>query len=343
MQESGGINNYQKKIMKQKMYKATLVIAFGMLGFTSCKKTEELKDIGDGGITVVKIISGGRPDHTVGQTLTGIDFANRSQTIELVDVRRDPSNSIALNSSLQVQLKLDTVLLKRLNDTLIAQGSSALLRMPSSWYTLSTGGTPGSSITLSFATGEISKKVSLIVPNAELLDPASTYAFPFSITGVSNADNKISTNSALVAKVGAKNPYDGVYELSFSNYHPTGNAGYVGEKVTVQMITTGSDKVKIYWPDAGEFANPALLSGSLTFFGSQEPEYTIAASTNAVTVQNAFAGATTFYTMNPGYTSYYDVASKKIYAKWGYSYVNGTFAAGTSREWTQEFKYLGSR
>ena len=343
MQGYGGINNHLKKFMKQTIYKAVLVIVSGMIGFTSCKKTEALEDIGDKGITVVKIISGGRPDHTVGQTLTGIDFADRPQTIVLADVRRDPNNSTALNSSLQLQLKLDTVLLKRLNDTLVAQGSSPLLRMPSSWYTLSTGGTPGSSITLSFAPGEISKKVSLIVPNAELLDPASTYGFPFSITNVSNADNKISTHSALVAKVGAKNPYDGIYELSFSNYHPTANAAYVGEKVTVHMITTGSDKVKIYWPDEGEFANPALLSGSLTYFGSQEPEYTIDASSNAVTVQNAFAGATTFYTMNPGYTSYYDVAAKKIYAKWGYSYVNGTFAAGTSREWTQEFKYVGSR
>ena len=329
--------------MKQYINAFFVVFAMLVLSLTACKKTADVKPLRDGGKTFVKILLGGPSDHTAGQTLTGINFVNSPQTINLAEIRRDPNSSMDLNKPLTVTLQLDTILLKRLNDTLVRQGNDRLLKMPESWYTLSTGGKLGSSFSLTFAAGEISKVIKVTIPNAQLFDPGSTYAFPFRISTVSNAENAVSVQNSLIAKVGAKNAYDGVYELTFSNYHPTSNPGYLGDKVTVHLITTAGDKVKLYWPDEGAFANPALLGGTLTAFGSQEPEYTIVAASNGVTVQNAFAGATTFYTMNPGFNSHYDPAAKKIYAKWGYSYVNGTFALGASREWTQEFRYIGSR
>lgn len=329
--------------MKNNIGKILVLSFVTILFLTACKKINYVPSITDEGKTTVKIMSGGAADHTTGQTLTGIDFVNKPQTISLAEVRRDPNSSAALNTSLKVSLQLDTVLLKRINDTIISHGGNPLQKLPASWYTLSTGGVLGNTIVLDFAPGEISKKISLSIPNAQLFDPGSTYAFPFKIVSVSNAESKISTNRALIAKVAAKNQYDGVYELIFSNYHPTNNPGYTGDKVTVQLITTALDKVKIYWPDAGGYFNPAVLAGNLSYFASQEPEYTINPATNTVTVQNAFTGATTFYTMNPGFNSFYDPAAKKIYAKWGYSYVGGIFVAGTSREWTQEFKYIGPR
>lgn len=329
--------------MKQNIYKILVLSFVTILFFTACKKTKEIPSITEEGKTVVKIMLGGVADHTAGQTLTGIDFVNKSQTISLAEIRRDPNSSAALNTSLKVSLQLDTVLLKRINDTIINHGGNPLQKMPAAWYSLSTGGVLGNTIVLDFAAGEISKTINLSIPNAELFDPSSTYAFPFRIVSVSNAESKISINSAVIAKVAAKNQYDGVYELIFSNYHPASNPGYTGDKVTVQLITTALDKVKIYWPDEGDYLNPAVLGGNLSYFTGQEPEYTINAATNKVTVQNAFSGATTFYTMNPGFNSFYDPGAKKIYAKWGYSYVGGTFAPGTSREWTQEFKYIRPR
>jgi hypothetical protein len=133
----------------------------------------------------------------------------------------------------------------------------------------------------------------------------------------------------------------GRYLLNFSNFHPSLNPNYDGSSTEVQMIPTGLNKCKIYWPITGMFANPAILNGGLQYFANQEPEYTIDPVTNKVTVQNAFAGAVTFYTMNPNYNSYYDPITKNMYAKWGYRYVNGQFDPTTSREWTQEFIYLG--
>ena len=329
--------------MLKKYFKISLAAGLAVLFFVSCKKTKEVSSITDEGKTLVKLMSGGPADHTAGQTLTGINFVNTSQTIELAELRREPNSSDALNTSMKVNVQFDTVLLKRVNDSMVAHGGIPFLQMPASWYTLSTGGVLGNTISIDMAPGEISKIIKLTVPNAQLFDPARSYAFPLKITAVANGDAKISANNALIAVVGAKNEYDGLYELTFSNYHPSSNPGYSGDKVTVQLITSALNKVKIYWDFAGGYANPAVLGGSLGYFGSQEPEYTINTVNNLVTVQNSYSGATTFYTMSPSFNSYYDPAAKKIFAKWGYSYVGGTFAPGVSREWTQEFRYIGPR
>jgi hypothetical protein len=110
------------------------------------------------------------------------------------------------------------------------------------------------------------------------------------------------------------------------------------------MITTGSNTCKIYSPDFPGFYNPAILNGNFTAFGAQEPAYTVDPSTNKVTVQNAYVGAVTFYTMAAGFNSYYDPASRTYYVKWGYNYdAGGVFNAATTREWTQTIKYLRPR
>lgn len=140
-----------------------------------------------------------------------------------------------------------------------------------------------------------------------------------------------------------RNAYDGIYQLVFSNYHPIYNTNYDGGSTKVEMRTTGDNSVKIYWPLARLFGNPAILDGGLRYFGIQEPEYIIDPVSNKITVQNSSAYATTFYSMAPDYDSYFDPADNSIYAKWGYNYVNGLFDATTTREWTQQFIYLKPR
>jgi hypothetical protein len=132
-----------------------------------------------------------------------------------------------------------------------------------------------------------------------------------------------------------KNQYDGRYELTFTNVHPSFNPTGLGATVEVEMWTTGPNSVKVYWPDNAGFYNPAILNGSLNAFSAQEPEYTIDPATNAVTVANAAAGGTVVYSMFPGYNSYYDPATREIFTKWGYS--------NFTRTWTQQFTYLGPR
>lgn len=174
------------------------------------------------------------------------------------------------------------------------------------------------------------------------LDLNTTYAIGLRIIDVDNGAQVASNMGKRLLIFNIKNRYDGAYELTFSNYHPVYNPDYEGSVAEVEMWTTGPNTVKIYWPDLGGFYNPALLGGDLTAFGSQEPEYTIDAN-NKVTVQNSFAGATTFYNMNSSFDSHYDPITKTIYAKFGYNNPGGVFVPGTSREWTQEFRYIGPR
>ncbi len=175
--------------------------------------------------------------------------------------------------------------------------------------------------------------INMTVNSTLTLDPSTTYAIAFRIV---NADNGIQIASNMDKQLlifNIKNQYDGRYELTFTNVHPSLNPTGLGGTVEVEMWTSGPNSVKIYWE--GGFYNPAILNGALNAFASQEPEYTIDPATNAVSVQNSFAGATTFYTMFTGYNSFYDPATKVIDTKWGYS--------GFTRLWTQNFTYLGPR
>jgi hypothetical protein len=141
-----------------------------------------------------------------------------------------------------------------------------------------------------------------------------------------------------------KNQYDGKYNITWTNYHPTSNPGYTGGTTTVEMHTSGGSSVKIYWPLYLGYYNPAILNGLLQPFGAQEPKYTVA-SNNSVTVQNSYLGAVTFYSMATGFNSRYDPATKTFYVKWGYGSGGPypPFDAATSREWTQTITYTGPR
>lgn len=308
-------------------------LLFISLAFASCIK-KEVTPLKDEGSTFAKILGGGTPA-TVKSNF--IDFINTTQKILAIDIRRDCPNSAELESTNVIVIKDD--------EALVAANPSFVL-FPAAWYTIEAEapkvGGAGGTFTFTFKPGEFAKQIYLVIPNATLLDPSITYALGFSVQSIDRG-GKISYAKSMIVTIGAKNNYDGVYELDFTNYHPTLNPGYTGDVTEVHMVTSGANKVKIYWPLAGAYACPAILGGGFSYFGLQEPEYTINTTTNIVTVQNAAAGAATFYTMNPSYTSYYDPGIRTIYCKWGYSYVGGTFDPAASREWTQKFKYLGPR
>ncbi len=285
---------------------------------------------------------------------TGLDLSNASKIIELgFKFGLDKSQVIGLNfvdanvdaSLVTVRLAANEPATEDIVVLLDTTGTEALIqtkgdsnfnRLPS-LYTLPSGG-------LSVTIPKGKRQAELIVKtNASKFNPSAKYGINFKLKSVSNPGYILSGNfNEFYTILGAKNAYDGVYTCEFTNYHPTLNAGYIGGTTTVHLVTTGPNTNKIFWPTADEFANPALLGGALNYFGSQEPEYTFNPVTNVVTVQNAFAGAVTFYTMNPSFNSRYDVANRIVYAKFGYGYVGGTFAA-TSREWTQKLTYTGPR
>lgn len=305
------------------------------LMFSSCIK-KEVTPLGDEGKTFVKILGGG---NTATETNNFIDFVPSSQKILAVDFRRDAANNSDLNKQVTITIKDDTAAVRAANPDYVD--------FPAAWYTLEsdavkTGGI-GGTYTLTFNPGEFAKQIYLVIPDATVMSPSSTYAMGFTITGADNGGT-IGNAKSTVVTIGAKNAYDGVYEDAFTFFHPAGNPGYTGDVVEVHMITTGSNTCKIYFPDFGGFYNPIFYNGGITAFGAQEPAYTVDPATNAVTVQNAYVGAVTFYTMAPGFNSRYDPATRTYYVKFGYGYdPGGIFNPAASREWTQTLRYLRSR
>lgn len=316
----------------KKLIPALAVIA---ILFSSCDKPDEVDPIGDRGQTLVKILNGGSPFAVFKNP---VDFVATPTKVLAIEIRRDVANNADLNKTMTVVIKDDTAAVRLANPNYII--------LPSNFYTIQSEapkvGGSGGTFTFTFQPGEFSKTIYITIPDATVLDPSSLYGLGFSVVSAT-AGGVVSVSKTAVVEIGAKNQFDGLYSLDFKNYHPTSNPGYTGAVTEVHFVTTGPNTVKIFWPTAGAFANPSILGGSLNYFGSQEPEYTINTTTNVVTVQNSASGAVTFYTMNPSFNSYYDPATKMLYAKFGYNYVGGTFSAASSREWTQVFTYIRPR
>jgi hypothetical protein len=313
-----------------------VIVAFT---FSACKKVKTAEPMGDAGQTLVKMIGGGSPYAIVSEA---ISFVNTPYTLKngVIDIRRDVPNNAELNRTMTVVVKDDVAA--------VTAANPAYIVMPAAWYTLQTSdnvpkvGGSGGTWTFTFKPGEFAKQIYITVPNATLLNPSSLYGLGFTIT-TADANGIITASKTIVVQIGAKNDWDGVYTDDFCNYHPSLNTGYTCSTTVVHLITTGANKVKIFWPLANVYCMPSILSGDYSYFGAQEPEITINTSTNAVTVQNTAAGAVTFYTMGVGSANNYDPIAKQFNFKYGYSYASPGVFDAACREWTVKMTYTGPR
>lgn len=303
-------------------------VAVAAFVFSSCDKVEAPEPMGDAGQTIVKFTS----DYQ----LINVDFVSTPQTLGVLDLRRDVPNNGELNKTMTIIVKEDPGAVTAYDPALLPLPAGALVYDP-------TVPKVGSNYTFTMKPGDFAKVFNATLTNATVLNLSNRYAVGFTIVSC-DANGKITSSpKTIVTEIGAKNQWDGKYSCTWTNYHPTANPSYGPQNTTdVEMRTTGANKVKIFWPLAGAYCAPAWLNGGLSYFGSQEPEYTVTGGTT-VTVQNAFSGAVTFYAMNSTYNNRWDPASKTFFVKWGYNYAAGAFDPANTREWTQEIKYLGPR
>ena len=257
-----------------------------------------------------------------------------------------------------VTVKDDTTALNLYNDSLVARGGTAFVYLPSNVYTIvsatpKTGG-DGGIYTLTFAPGEFAKPIEIALPDATVLDPSTKYALAFTIS-TADAGGVVSYLRSVIVTIGAKNAYDGKYNLMGQFYHPSRSPDYHHNDWNVEMWTVGGDAVEMWSPDFQDFVHPfyditSSNPGNINAFGGQSPRYTVNSVTNKVIVDNYYTGAATFYQMglgydNAGYDSHWDPATKTMYACFGYGLgPNGEFAPnGAAREWIDTLKYLGPR
>ncbi|MBL7737716.1 MAG: DUF1735 domain-containing protein [Chitinophagaceae bacterium] len=291
--------------------------------FSSCKKNVVFNDI---------TINTFRPivefSDVSGFKSVAMDYTNNQITVDITDVRFMIRSDISKESSVKVAISTNVV-----NDYNADNGTNytpvgvPLFSLENDLFTLSPS--------------ERSQPVRIRIKPSDVA--VGENAIGLTIFEVTNGEISQIAGKLVIA-LSVKNQYDGIYTLDGAFYHPTSSPGYDPFTIEVEMHTTGPNSVKMYVPDFGGYYHPGLFGGVLNAFGSQEPEYTVSPATNTVTVQNAFPGAVTFYTMAPGFNSRYDAATKTIYAKFGYNYSPGpTFNPATNREWTDVLTYIGPR
>lgn len=302
--------------------------------FNSCEKDEEaFPPTKSEEKTIIQLL-----DAEAGPLKTlALDLTPGISPINVIEIRRDAATASELNRTQIVKIKHQNALISD-------PSSGAITELPRDLYTNHPDNPfDGQYWTVTFAPGEFVKFLKINLDPSLLITLGKRVGLGFQLAEAPGA--MISgAKFQIGVEISAKNAYDGVYSLTWTNYHPTSNPAYTGSTTEVEMHTTAANKVKIYWPLAGAFACPAILNGNLQYFGIQEPEYTVNTTTNAVTVQNVASGAVTFYSMALGFNSRYEPGTKTIYAKWGYNYgAGGAFDPANTREWTQTFVYLRSR
>jgi hypothetical protein len=311
-----------------------LFISAISFGFISCEKDQEpFPGNASAEKSLIKIM-----EASAGPLKTlALDLTPGISSIKLIEIRRDASAAAELNSIQVVKVKLQ-------NSLISDPSSGAIYELPRNLYTNDASNPfDGQYWTVTFNPGEFVKFLKINIDPSLLISLGKRVGLGFQLAEAPGA--LISNDLFQVGvEISAKNAYDGVYNLTWTNYHPASNPGYTGSTTEIEMHTTAANKVKMYWPLAGAYCAPSILNNALQYFGIQEPEYTVNTSTNAITVQNVAAGAVTFYSMATGFNSRYDPATKTIYAKWGYNYgAGGAFDPANTREWTQTAVYVRPR
>jgi hypothetical protein len=315
----------------QRFYKAIIAASFLLFllaAINACKKGEKFASSDGHGSTIVKLKDGEKSINVFAR-----DIAPTVEEFALIDIRRDAKDNASLKQPLTVSLSVDESVIEAYND----ENNTSYELMPASAYSFAED-----LANITFQPGELAKVIKITI-NKDQMDLSKQYALGLTITSVGAGGTISKSLPSALYSIGLKNKYDGTYTLYGAFYHPTESPGYDAYSVDVELHTSGPNSVKIFWPGNGYY-HPALFSGTLDAFGAQEPEYTIDPVTNKVTVQNAFPGAVTFYTMGPGFDSHYDPATKTIHARFGYNYAQGpVFDPGANREWTDELVYKGPR
>ncbi len=312
-----------------------------VLLFSSCKKTESTQPAGDKGTTIIRMLSGGTPA-TV--KLWSIDFVPTPATLLAVDIRRDVPNEAMLNTEMTVVVKDDQAAVTALDPS--------LLQLPAAFYTYSaTGGVTkvggaGGTFTFTFKPGEFAKTIYVTIPDATVLSTSDTYGLAFTITSVSGGDAKMSASKSIIYKIGAKNKYDGEYDMKGKHNRSPYNFPY---DQIMDMVTTGAAEVVFYWPDAGANGHPIGtgpdIVNDVSWYGTGiGPAITFNPATNEVNGIRNVGSATSLFVAYPPASpgvGRFEPASKTMYVYWYYT--TGAGQDFSNRGWSDTLTYLGPR
>jgi hypothetical protein len=251
-----------------KITKQFAALGLAAMLFSACDKVETTAPLGDAGQNLVTILQGATPSNIIKDP---VDFVATPTTLTkgVIDIRREVPTAAALNQKMTVTIKDDTAAVRAAN--------ASYVQFPTALYTLTLSpgvtkvGGQGGVFTVVFQPGEFAKQIYINVPNATLLNPSALYGLGFTITSA-DAGGKIATAKSVVVEVGAKNNWDGVYDITgtFSDVSAAGAAFTNAYPLQYALVTTGASTCDVV--DNMYQGYPAYIfnatPGSLSFYGS---------------------------------------------------------------------------
>jgi Domain of unknown function (DUF1735) len=303
------------------MKKLLFILCAGVL-LTSCLKDKDYENqlighqVGD-----QKLIELVKPNSTNSITRLALDFKDELLTVNILPARI--SSGVGAEGDISVVLDT-TVTTKYIADNIATD--------PSLKHFKTITGSIVTPLTLTIPSGSQASQTIQIRVNSISFDPSSSYVLGFKIQSVSNGSYLVNANyKTHYIILSAKNKYDGVYQLVGYHNRPTLDAPYDEE---VHMITSGANSVTMYWPSLGNYAHP--LNGGVTYYGNFTQNYIFDPATNVMTAWDLqpYPFTLTSAQVYPG--SYYDPATKIIYANTGYN-------ANAARRFFDVLTFKGAR
>ena len=185
---------------------------------------------------------------------------------------------------------------------------------------------------LTIKAGKLLDSVRVSLTNTDGLDKTANYGIGFVLVSADNGFQVASNMRTVVIQINIRNIYDGIVELRGETYHPLNAAlaGRVSPYETI-LVTSGATSVFLGEPHRWADGSGSILSGAIN------PEYLVNEATNEITITNAGTDPNTIVTNTPGYDSYYDPATKTMFASWTYA------GSGGNRVFTDTIVWLSPR
>ena len=311
------------------------VLALPLLFISSCKKPG-VEPLGSAGTTIVRLPSDD------GYNLVAIDLKASSQTVGVLEIRRDAANEKQLLSTLNVIIKEDPSVVSSFN----SNNGTAYGVLPANSFTVDpTNPRTGSNYNVTFAPGEFYKALKIVIPNATVLDPSEQYALGFQIASV-DGDGKISEEfNETIVEIALKNQWDGHYKVTGNLVDLTVSTILGSYPFEADLETVSANEVILYHtgsPFTGYY-HPITSGGSGSAYGSYVPVFVIDPATNKVTdVYNAYgqpSGNGRSAALDPAGINTWDPATKTL--KVSYFLLQPGTTVRT--KFTEVFTYVGPR
>jgi hypothetical protein len=311
------------------MNKFSSVFLVGSLLFlSSCLKDKKIEDkvYGMNGADQSKLVELQSEDGSHLKSFS-FDFQDNPLTVSIVEVRLTSNDLPKADVTVTLSIANSTTLISDWN----AEHGTNYVQMPITLYTFQ--GTSPLSVVI--PAGQRSAFVK-IVTNTINYDPSTTYALGFEITGVSDPAFKPSGNfKTLIVTFGAKNAYDGLYEITGSCVDAQGlYMGDYGDPTYPRQysLTTVGGQTGLFYDVSWDYPNYIVININTGGAANTNirPRITFDANTKAITSAiNHVNGAV--LTVVPG--SKFNPADHSIDFEW----VLGRWHV------TEHWKYLGPR